>query len=44
MEREIKIQKLEELVELVNSLDVDFIIHVEPEVGANAKEEAKHRQ
>lgn len=44
MEREIKIQALEELVDLVKSLEEDFIIHVEPEVGTNAKDEAEHRQ
>lgn len=43
MEREVKIQALEELVELVKSLEGDFIIHVEPEVVTNAKEE-EHRQ
>lgn len=44
MERKVKIQTLEELVDLVNSLEGDFIIHVEPEVGENAKEETEHRQ
>lgn len=44
MEREVKIQTLEELVDHVNSLEGDFIIHVEPEVGVYAKEEAEHRQ
>lgn len=44
MEREVKIQTLDELVDLVNSLEGDFIIHVEPEVGAYAKEETEHRQ
>lgn len=44
MEQEVKIQTLEELVTLVNSLEGDFIIHVEPEVGENAKEETEHRQ
>lgn len=44
MEREVKIQSLEELVNLVKNLEGDFIIHVEPEVRTNAKEEAEHRQ
>lgn len=44
MEQEVKIQKLEDLVDLINSLEGDFIIHVEPEVGVYAKEEAEHRQ
>lgn len=44
MEREVKIQTLEEMVDFVKSLEGDFIIHVEPEVGAYAKEETEHRQ
>lgn len=44
MERELKIQNMEELVELVNNLKGDFIIHVEPEVSANAKDETEYRQ
>lgn len=44
MERDVKIQTLEELVDLAKSLEGDFIIHVEPEVRTNAKEEAEHRQ
>ena len=44
MEREVKIQTLEELVDLVKSLEEDFIIHIEPEVGTNVKEETEHRQ
>ena len=44
MEREVKIQTLEELVDLVKSLEEDFIIHVESEVETNAKEETEHKQ
>lgn len=44
MEREVKIQTLEELVDLVKSLEEDFIIHVQLEVETIAKEETEHKQ